>query len=135
MGWIIIVGLLFIVSIVVIAISEHYWYSDLLETVSGAILLFSFIALLIMGCSLINRGARFDAFVKEYESTKALVENYSGTDYGNMQALTEKVLSLNGTIANHKAFVGNKMSGVWYSDRIASLDPIVFANPNTKNLE
>lgn len=135
MGWIILAGLLFIVSIALAAISEHYWFSDWVETVFGAISGFCFLALLIMGCSLINREARFDAFVKEYGSTKALVENYSGTDYGNMQALTEKVLSLNGTIANHKAFVGNKMSGVWYSDRIASLDPIVFANPNTKNLE
>lgn len=135
MGWIIFTGLLFIVSIAVSAISGHYWTSGWVEAIFSAISFFCFLALLIMGCSLINRGARFDAFVKEYESTKAIVENYSGTDYGNMQALTEKVLSLNGTIASHKAFVGNKMSGVWYSDRIASLDPIVFANPNTKNLE
>lgn len=135
MGWIIIAGLLFIVSIAMVAINDRYWYSDLVSGIFGGTLFVCFLALLIMGCSLINREARFDAFVKEYDSTKALVENYSGTDYGNMQALTEKVLSLNGTIASHKAFVGNKMSGVWYSDRIASLDPIVFANSNTKNLE
>lgn len=135
MGWIIIAGLLFIVSIAAVAVNDRYWYSDWVATVFGAISFFCFLALLIMGCSLINKGARFDAFVKDYESTKAIIENYSGTDYGNMQALTEKVLSLNGTIANHKAFAGNKMSGVWYSDRIASLDPITFNYPSTKILE
>ena len=134
MGWILIIGALFLVSLIAAIVCDYFC----LDVVAGISLLFAvltFVALLCMGGSLINKEARFDTFVRDYEATKALVENYRGTDYGNMQALTEKVISLNGRIAEHKAFVGNKLSGVWYSEKIASLDPITFTYPDTKNLE
>ena len=134
MGWFIIVGALFIASFIIIAICDHF-YVDVWGECFAFVAFICFLVLLVMGCSLINKEARFDAFIKDYESTKMLVENYRGTDYGNMHALTEKVITVNERIAEHKAFVGNKMSGVWYSEKIASLDPITFAYTDTKNLE
>lgn len=134
MGWFIIVGLIFALSVVLFVIGRHF-DNDSVAAPFFFISLMSATALCIMGGVLINKEARFNAFVIEYESTKALVENYRGTDYGNMQALTEKVITMNERIANHKAFVGNKLSGVWYSEKIASLDPITFSYPDTKNLE
>ncbi len=134
MGWFIIVGALLVVSIIVVIICDHF-YVDIFGECFAFIAFLCFLALILMGCSLINKEARFDSFVRDYEATKALVENYRGTDYGNMQALTEKVITMNERISEHKAFVDNKLSGVWYSEKIASLDPITFAYPDTKNLE
>lgn len=134
MGWFIIAGVLLVVSIIITVICIHL-DADVLGECFAFVAFFSFLALLLMGCSLINKEARFDSFVRDYESTKVLVENYHGNDYGNMPALTEKVIGINEYIARHKAFVGNKLSGVWYSEKIASLDPITFSYPDTKNLE
>lgn len=134
MGWFIIIGAIIAICIILFLIGIHFDI-DLLSSASFFTGFMCLVAILIMLGTLINKEARFDAFVRDYESTNAIVENYSGTDYGNMVALTEKVLSINERIANHKAFVNNKLSGVWYSEKIASLDPITFALPNTKILE
>lgn len=135
MGWFLIVGSIFLLGIVIAVVCDHFVYDDMCELCAIFISCVCFFALIVMGGSLINKEARFDAFVRDYESTKALVENYRGTDYGNMQALTEKVIVVNEYIARHKAFLGNKLSGVWYSEKIASLDPITFAYPDAKNLK
>lgn len=78
------------------------------------------------GCTLINRGRTFESQIIEYNNTKALVESYKGKEYGNTPALTEKIIDINDLIAKHKAFAGNWFTGIWFSEKIGNLEPIVF---------
>ena len=87
------------------------------------------LVLFFMGVSLINREARFNAVIADYENTVALVDTYTGGDYGNMPALTEKVIHLNTIIARHKTMSPSIWTGPWYSTRIGSLEPITFNKP------
>lgn len=83
-------------------------------------------ALICMGLSLVNKQARFNATIADYENTAALVETYQGTDYGNMNALTEKIIDINEEIASHKAHSKSKWSSIWFSEEIGNLEPIVY---------
>jgi hypothetical protein len=55
-----------------------------------------------------------------------MVESYDGQDYGNMSSLVEAVVDMNETIATNKAQYDSKWVGLWYSEKIANLEPITF---------
>ena len=90
------------------------------------------IVLVISGLSLVNKEARWKSYIFEYENTRALVETYSGSDYGNMTDLTEKMLQINDRIAAHRAYTGNKLVGAWYSEEVGNLEPLTFNYTNTR---
>lgn len=102
---------------------------DVLPGIFGTTLIVSLIVLVIQAFCLINKEARFDSIIADYENTKALVESYSGNDYGNMQSLTEKVIKINERIADHKAYCHCKWNYIFYSERVGNLEPIVFNKP------
>ena len=64
--------------------------------------------------------------VYRYEYISRMVESYDGQDYGNMSSLVEAVVDMNSTIATNKAQYDSKWMGLWYSERIANLEPITF---------
>lgn len=82
--------------------------------------------LLITGALLINIEQRFDNRIEEYNVITEMVDSYNGQDYGNMTPLVESVVSMNMTIARHKAYYNSKWHGLWYSEKIANLEPIRF---------
>lgn len=86
----------------------------------------SAITLIIISCLLIGINRRFDAMVYQYETTVEMVNSYTGQDYGNMGALVEQVVCINNSIASHKARYNSPWVGLWYSERIGSLEPIKF---------
>lgn len=86
----------------------------------------AFLIGVISGTTLINIDRKFDGFINRYEAAKEIVDSYTPNDYGNQAALLEEVLSINHTIATHKAFAGNSWNGRWYSEDIANLEPIKF---------
>lgn len=92
----------------------------------------SAVALIIMACLLINIDRRFDASVYRYETTVEMVNSYTGQDYGNMGSLVEQVVCVNNKIAEHKAHHDSKWVGLWYSERIANLEPIKFGREKNK---
>lgn len=104
------------------------WDFEWLEILGGVFSILSFLIMVGMVLSLINIDREFDTFINRYNFTKELVVNYEPNDYGNKKALLEDVISINEEIARHKAYVGNVWSGVWYSEDIAALDPIVFTD-------
>ncbi len=83
-------------------------------------------ALLIAGALLINIEQRFDNRIEEYNVITEMVDSYNGQDYGNMTPLVESVVNMNMTIARHKAYYNTKWYGLWYSEKIANLEPIRF---------
>lgn len=126
MGWFIIVGAILIVSVIVTIILDNHYFNELLEIFSATLAILSALALICMGLSLVNKNTRFEAFINDYEFTKELVESYDGSEYGNMSTLTGKIIQLNKVIGENKAFVHNGLSGVWYSEKIAELEPIKY---------
>ena len=86
----------------------------------------SILGLIVALCLLINIDRRFDASVYRYETTVEMVNSYTGQDYGNMGALVEQVVHVNNIIAEHKANYNSKWVSLWYSERIANLEPIKF---------
>ena len=86
----------------------------------------SAITLIIISCLLIGINRRFDTMVYQYETTVEMVNSYTGQDYGNMGALVEQVVCINNGIASHKARYNSVWVGLWYSERIGSLEPIKF---------
>jgi len=92
----------------------------------------SITALIVFLCVLINIDRRFDAFIYRYETTVAMVNSYTGQDYGNMGALVEQTVRVNNTIAEHKAHHDSKWVGLWYSERIGNLEPIKFGGGQNK---
>ena len=92
----------------------------------------SAIALVIALSLLISINRRFDAMVYQYETTVEMVNSYTGQDYGNMGALVEQVVCINNGIASHKARYNSVWVGLWYSERIGSLEPIKFGGGKNK---
>lgn len=86
----------------------------------------SSIALAGFLCALINIDRRIDATVYKYEAIVQMVDSYDGQDYGNMVSLVEAVVDMNNAIAYHKANYDSKWMNLWYSERIANLEPITF---------
>lgn len=87
---------------------------------------FSILGLIVALCLFININKRFDTFVYKYETTVQMIDSYAGQDYGNMGSLVEQVVGINNTIVSHKANYNSKWVGLWYSERIANLEPIRF---------
>lgn len=123
---IILFSILAVVGFVAGWLIDKYTYSDGWTFISYTVGVISVITLITITCLLINIDKRFDAAVYRYETTVEMVDSYTGQDYGNMGALVEQVVSVNNNIAEHKAHHKSKWVGLWYSERIASLEPIKF---------
>lgn len=115
-----------VVGITAAILVDKYTYCDGLAFFFGLFGTLGLAGLIISLCALINIDRRFETRMNEYEAIVAMVESYDGQDYGNMQALTEQVVHMNTIIAKHKAYCGNKWTGIWYSEDIAKLEPIKF---------
>ena len=88
------------------------------------------LGLAIILLTLIGRTERFNQFIYEYESTKALVESYQGYDYGQSYPLTQKIIDINAEIAKNKAWRENKWHDLWASEEIANLEPLKYKQLN-----
>jgi hypothetical protein len=129
---IILLSVLSVVGIVAGCLIDKYTYAygwaDFSYLVGGL----SIFMLIISLCLLINIDRRFEASVYRYETTVEMVNSYTGQDYGNMGALVEQVVHVNNKIAEHKAHYNSKWTGLWYSERIANLEPIKFGGDKNK---
>ena len=125
MYWFLLVGGITLFGLVLALIAVHMDW-EFVGEMGIAFLITGASALICMGLSLVNRQARFNETIADYENTVALVETYQGTDYGNMNALTEKIININERIASHKAHTKSKWSSVWYCEEIGNLEPIVY---------
>ena len=128
MLWFVLFGVpaaIFIISAIIVFALDDGGYSDYPGFgfgLGGVCLL----VCICMGLSLINIDAHFEATIADYENTVALVETYNGADYGNMPALTEKIIEINAEIARHRELSKSNWSGLWYSEKIGALEPITF---------
>jgi len=129
---IILLSILTVVGLVVGWLINRYTYSDVWSFISYSTGFISGLALITALCLLINIDRRFDADVYQYETTVEMVNSYAGQDYGNMGALVEQVVHVNNSIAVHKAHYNSKWTGLWYSERIANLEPIKFGGGKNK---
>ncbi len=122
-----------VVCFVAGALILKYTYEDYLGDCLEAIGSIAAFALIICSLTLINKDRRFDAIQEEYQVISVMVDSYDGQDYGNMTALIDEVVRMNTRIANHKAFYTSPWTGIWYSEKIANLEPIKFSkNPGLK---
>lgn len=129
---IILLSVLTVVGLVAGWLIDKYTYADGWACVSYITGGLSVITLITMLCVLINIDRRFDAAVYRYETTAEMVNSYTGQDYGNMGALVEQVVRVNNNIAEHKAHHDSIWVGLWYSERIANLEPIKFGGGKNK---
>lgn len=123
---IILLSILAIVGFVCGWLIGKYTYADGLVFAFVTTGLVSVCGLIVALCLFINIDKRFDATVYKYETTVQMIDSYAGQDYGNMGSLVEQVVGINNIIATHKAHHDSKWVGLWYSERIASLEPIRF---------
>ena len=103
-------------------------------TVSFVFSIFLWIALICCSISLINKNARFERIIEDYNITKQLVENYVPGVYANSQSIIEKTIELNEIIVNHKTFSKSKWTNLWYSEKVGNLEPL-YINFNKTNKE
>lgn len=82
--------------------------------------------------SLPFRGPRFNNIQYEYEITKALIESYEGGEYGNVNSLTDKIITINSQINEHRAKCKNDWLGIWYSEEVGDLEPLRFPERKTQ---
>lgn len=129
---IILLSILTVVGIVAGCLIDRYTYADGLAGISYLAGGLSAFVLIISLCLLINIDKRFEASIYRYETTVEMVNSYTGQDYGNMGSLVEQVVHVNNKIAEHKAHHDSKWVGLWYSERIANLEPIKFGGGKNK---
>ena len=103
-------------------------YNDFADTV-GALGVFLSIGgvVVLFIVSLASVGVKSDwrTLENDYAFTKELIENYEpGDDYGNVAALTEKVLELNKSISKHRGRHDSPWWNIWYSEEIGNLEPL-----------
>lgn len=120
----------FVVSYLVDRFADSYTY-DWVAYTFLSIGICTLIGLVITACTLININTRFEATQNEYVVIREMVDSYDGQDYGNMVALTESVVRINGKIAQHKAHYKSDWTGPWFSEDIANLEPITFSKKVT----
>jgi hypothetical protein len=123
---IILLSILTIVGFVGGWLIDKYTYADGWVCAFVATGVISVCGLITALCLLINIDKRFDATIYKYETTVQMIDSYAGQDYGNMGSLVEQVVKINNTIATNKAQYDSKWMGLWYSERIANLEPITF---------
>ena len=123
---IILLSVLTIVGLLAGWLIDKYTYADGWSFASYLVGIISGLALASFLCALINIDKRFDAKIYQYETIVQMVDSYDGQDYGNMGSLVEAVVDANEAIAIHKAHHDSKWTGLWYSERIANLEPIRF---------
>lgn len=123
---IILLSILTVVGLLAGWLIDKYTYADGWSCASYLTGVVSGIALVCFLCALINIDRRIDATVYKYETIVQMVDSYDGQDYGNMGSLVAAVVGMNNTIAYHKANHDSKWMGLWYSERIANLEPIRF---------
>lgn len=123
---IILLSILTIILFVVGWLIGKYTYEDGLAFCAYLLGVCTLIGLVVSLCLFINLDKRFDATIYSYETTVEMIDSYAGQDYGNMGSLVEQVVKINNTIATHKAHHDSKWVGLWYSERIANLEPIRF---------
>lgn len=129
----IILFVLGIVGCLVGALIEKHAFEDGWAFLSYSIGVICALAFIICSLTLINKDRRFDAVLAQYEVITVMAESYAGQDYGNMTSLTEEIVHMNTRIAKHKAFYTSPWTGIWYSEKIANLEPIKFGkNPVLK---
>lgn len=116
----------FIVSYLVVRYANSYTF-DWVAYTFLSIGIFTIISIIITACTLINIDTRFEAAQNKYEVITQMIDSYNGQDYGNMTTLTEAVVMMNDEIAVHKAHYKSNWTGLWYSEDIANLQPIVFS--------
>ena len=109
-----------------------YCHDDGLAVLGWTFFIGNLLALAIMVACAINIPDYTRKIENEYANTKVLIESYKGSDYGNMMALTEKVIYLNDEIARNKAYCESPWRGVWNSKKIGDLEPIVYNMPFEK---
>ena len=123
---IILLSILTIVGLLAGWLIDRYTYADGWSCASYFTGVISGLVLVGFLCALINIDRRIDATVYKYETIVQMVDSYDGQDYGNMGSLVESVVDMNETIAYHKANHDSTWMGLWYSERIANLEPIRF---------
>lgn len=115
------------------ALIEKRTYEDGWAFLSYSVGAICALAFIICNLTLINKERRFEATIAQYDVITVMAESYVGQDYGNMTSLTEEIVRMNTRIANHKAFYTSPWTGIWYSEKIANLEPIRFRkNPGLK---
>lgn len=123
MIWIIIT-----IAAIVIGIALCYFgskfYNDSCVFIGGGMSILFFVILIFMFLTLAGIKAEFNTFINRYEYTKNIVENYCYGDYGNTFELTNQIIEINNTIAEHKAKCDNPWYNVWYSKDIGELEPL-----------
>lgn len=126
----ILLSIITIVCFIVSYLVDRYAGSYTFEWVAYTFLsigIITIISIIITACTLINIDTRFEATQNEYEVITQMIDSYNGQDYGNMIVLTEAVVKMNDEIATHKAHYKSNWTGLWYSEDIANLQPIVFS--------
>ena len=123
---IILLSILTIILFVVGWLVGKHTYEDGLSFLAYLLGVCTLPGLVVSLCLFINLDKRFETTINRYETTVQMVESYAGQDYGNMGSLVEQVVSINNTIAAHKALHDSKWVGLWYSEEIGNLEPITF---------
>ena len=124
---IILFSILTIVGLVGGYFIDKYTYADgwvFIFVIAGSL---SLCSLIVSVALLFNIDRKFDSVCNNYDNIVQMVESYDGQDYGNMGSLVEAVVGMNKIIAEHKAQYDSKWVGLWYSERIANLEPITFS--------
>ena len=127
MGLILVVGIILILSIALIVISDKMCW-DLSEFIGGAFTAICSLALIGMFIALICTPHNIAKIKNDYDNTKILIESYQGFDYGNTIPLTEHMLYVNNKIANHKTYANTWWVGCYHSEEIGNLEPLKFKN-------
>lgn len=125
MGFFIVTLLLMLLSGLLLYIGDKKYDNDLKGTACAFIMIFGLV-LIGLTCSILTKPAAFNAYKNEYKATKALLDSYKGTEYGNMGGLTDKIIDINNRIAAHKAYHDNFWLNCWYSEDIGNLEPLIF---------
>lgn len=129
MGVIIVIAIAIISCIIWYLIEKKCYYDTYLESLrfSGylsvaSIVVFT-VSIIVSISSLINIDRKFNSFIFRYNATKEAI-NYSRvnmSDLERVKVITD-IAEINTEIADHRAYVGNFWSGIWYSEEIANLE-------------
>ena len=122
MGIIILFSVMLIIGIGLIVWGHNDFYDDWKPFVGTIITILCVVALLIAICCTATLKEHFAYTESQYNNLKEQIEYCDRDDIVTDGNLRKQVLDMNNTIAKHREYCHNFWIGLYYSERIGSLE-------------
>ena len=127
MGLIIIFLTLLVIAIILLVINEIKWWTDIVNMICVPLIILLSIGFLVASISALStqilKQKNYEEVLYKKQVIEYRLENQHQNLVGN-ELLFDDIVGLNNDLRNHKRYCDNFWIGIFYNDKIATIDYI-----------